>query len=201
MAEDGGTGAPATGDGGQPPASQPPAPPAGQGGPPPPADGGRNGTGGDGFDRGAWEAIASEYGGPDKVRERLGHARTWEQRAKQNRDAAEQASGLQQQLDDFAAQMAQRDERDVERAGRAATALLKASISQHGIEPDDVAELLPEPIRLLKNGDPDDEAIANYAGALAKVAGRPAPDHDQGRRSDQQPTDMNALIRRAAGRL
>ena len=39
----------------------------------------------------AWESIASEYGDPDKVRKALEHARTWEQRAKENRAGAQQA--------------------------------------------------------------------------------------------------------------
>jgi hypothetical protein len=178
----------------------------------PPADVGRNGTGTDGFDTTAWADLAKEFGTPDKLRERLGHARVWEQRAKDNYESAQQASTLQQQLaeirqqqaqqnDEFQQQLAKRDERDIERAGNTAHAQLRAALAEHGIKVDDIdKELLPDPVRLLKKGEPDDEAITKFAGALAKVAGRPTPDPDQGQRSDDTPTDMNALIRRAAGR-
>lgn len=208
MSEDGGTGAPGTGSGagqgGQqsggsgssgPPAAggQPTGEQGGQAGGAPP-DGGRNGNAGGGHDDG-WAQIAQEFGDPEQVRKRLGHARTWEERAKQNHQT------LDQQLADFRKEMAERDERDVQRSGKTALAQLKAELAQAGVKWDDVDEpLRPDPVRLLNDGEPDEDAIGKYAAALAKHAGRPTPDHDQGQRGGEGPSDMNALIRRAAGR-
>jgi hypothetical protein len=118
----------------------------------------------------------------------------------QAKGQAKAVKTVQEQMDDLRKQMADQATRDLERAGKTATAQLRAVLAEQGIKADDVADLLPDPVRLLKDGEPDDKAITKFAGALAKVAGRPTPDPDQGRRSDDTPTDMNALIRRAAGR-
>jgi hypothetical protein len=186
MSEEGGSGAPATGgttDGGT--TTAPEAPATGTTTEPSP-----------------WESIASEYGDPDKVRKALEHARTWEQRAKENRAGAQQAKTLEQQLAEFQQQMSERDERDVERSSKTALAQLKAELGQAGIKWDDVDEALrPDPMTLLKNGEPDDERIDKLAAALSRHAGRPAPDPDQGRRSSGTQgtapggSDMNELFR------
>lgn len=166
--------------------------------------GGRSGaqqTSGAGeFDQDAWAALAAEFGSPDKVRQALGHARTWEQRAKENHGRAQQAQTYEQQLADMQRQLTERDERDVQRAGKTALAQLKAELGQGGVKWDDVPEpLRPEPVRLLKDGEPDETAISAYATALTKNAGRPAPDPDLGKRGSggPAPKDMNQMFRDA----
>jgi hypothetical protein len=189
MSDDGDTGAPETGDAGQ----QPPEPTQ-------PANddtGSRNGTPAD-----PWSAIATEFGDPDEVRKRLGFARTWEQRAKDNKSAADQLPTLQQQIDRLQQDVSARDEREANRVHRAAEAQLRGALGERGVKWDDIDEVLrPDPKRLVKDGEPDDDAIEKHAAALAKNAGRPTPDTDQGQRGNgAPPTDMNAMIRRAAGR-
>lgn len=152
-----------------------------------------------GFDPEQWEALAKEIGlTPDKVREKLGHARKWEDRAKANREAADQVPQLQQQLDELRKAMADRDLKDLERAGHLAVTQVRSALAESGIRPADVEELLDviEPTRLLKDGDPSEEAINRVVNALRKAAGRPAPDPDQGRKGGRV-TDMNELFRRA----
>jgi len=147
-----------------------------------------------------WDAIASEFGDPEKVRKALEHARTWEQRAKENRAGAQQAKTLEQQLTEMQQQMSDRDKRDLERSGKTAIAQLKAELGQAGVKWDDVDEpLRPDASRLLKNGEPDDDAIARYAAALTRHAGRPVPDPDQGKKGASAPADMNSWIRQRAG--
>jgi hypothetical protein len=150
-----------------------------------------------------WRAFADEVGlSPGEVKKRLGHARTWEDRAKANKGAVEQAQTLQQQLEQLRFDLADRDQRDIERAGRLAMTQVRSALAEAGIKPDDVKDLLDEfdPLRLLKDGEPNDEAIGRIVGALRRTAGRPSADPDQGQRGDGAPQDMNALIRRAAGR-
>lgn len=156
---------------------------------------GRNG--GDGPAQSGWEQIAEEFGDPEKVRKALSHARTWEQRAKENRDGAKQAQTLEQQLDEMRQQMSVREEKDRERSAKTANAQLKAELAQAGVKWDDVDEVLrPDPLTLLKDGEPDEDRIARIAAALARQAGRPAPDPDQGRRSNGAPPgDMNEMFR------
>lgn len=178
----------------------PSAPETGQEGP----DGGNgpDSGAGNGFDSTAWQALAEETGlTPTQIKTRLGHARTWEQRAKDNKGAAEQLPTLQQQLDQMQKALADRDVRDVERAGRLAMSQVRAGLADAGIKADDVKELLNEfdPTRLLAEGEPDDEAIARFVSSLSRIAGRPTPDRDQGKTGGEVPADMNALIRRAAG--
>ena len=149
-----------------------------------------------------WKALADEVGmSPAEIKKKLGHARTWEKRATDNVEAAKQLPTLQQQLDEMKQTLAARDVRDIERAGKLAVTQVRSALSDAGIKADDVKELLDEidPSRLLKDGEPDEKAIERIVGALRKAAGRPTPDHDQGKRSSTAPTDMNALIRRAAG--
>lgn len=192
-----GTGAPADGDGQQGTTS-------GTG-----TDGTATGTGaaatsGTTDDWGAddWKAFAKESGlSVAELKKQLGHSRTWEERAKANKTAADQLPTLQQQLDEMKQTLADRDVRDVERAGKLAVTQVRSALADAGIKADDVKELLDEidPSRLLKDGEPDEKAIGRIVGALRKAAGRPTPDQDQGKRSSTAPTDMNALIRRAAG--
>jgi hypothetical protein len=161
-----------------------------------------NTTATDDWDADDWKAFAKEVGlSPQKVKERLGHARTWEQRARENKGAANQATTLQQQVEEMQRSLAERDERDVKRAGQLALTRVRSGLAESGIKADDVQELLDEldPKRLLKDGEPDDKAIGRIVGALRKAAGRPTPDPDQGKSGGKQPSDMNALIRRSVG--
>lgn len=150
-----------------------------------------------------WKALADEVGmSPAEIKRKLGHARTWEKRATDNVEAAKQLPTLQQQLDEMKQTLAERDVRDVERAGKLAVTQVRSALSDAGIKADDVAELLDEiePSRLLKDGEPDQKAITRVVGALRKAAGRPTPDHDQGKRGGTTPNDMNSLFRQMAGR-
>ena len=157
-------------------------------------DSGRNG--GDGPDLAGWEDIAKEFGDPEKVRKALSHARTWEERAKQNRAGAQQAQSLEQQVEEMRQQLAARDEKDVERSAKTAAAQLRAELGQAGVKWDDVDEVLrPDPLTLLKDGEPDDDRINRIAAALARQAGRPAPDPDQGKRGEGAPGDINEIFR------
>lgn len=191
MSTDGGTGAPATGEADQQPGNISPIDNG--------APDSRNGT--NTPDTSAWDTIAQEFGDPDEVRKKLGHARTWQTRAQQNYDTAQQVPTLQQQIEKLQQDLTQRDERDTTRAERSALAELRGALGERGVKWDDIDEMLrPDPKRLLKDGDPDDAAITKFATALAKNAGRATPDPDQGQRGGDAPTDMNAMIRRAAGR-
>lgn len=155
-----------------------------------------------GFDTAGWEALARDTGmTADQIKERLSHARTWEQRAKDNKGAADQLPTLQQQLDQVRKDLADRDVRDVERSGRLAMAQVRAGLANARVSEDDVKDLLAEidSTRLLKDGEPDEQAINRIVGALSRAAGRPVPDRDQGQRGAAPATDMNTLIRRAAG--
>jgi hypothetical protein len=134
----------------------------------------------------------ADYG---ELREKAAAAKTTQEQLDELRQQ------FTQQQDEWQQQQAKRDEQDIERAGKTAHTQLRAALLEHGIKVADIdQELLPDPVRLLKNGEPDDKAITKFATALAKVAGRPAPDPDQGQKGGDAPTDMNALIRRAAGR-
>lgn len=130
-----------------------------------------------------------------------GLARKHEGRAKQNADAASKAKTVEDQLSELRTQIADRDVAQVERSGRQALDRVHTQLAEAGIKRDDVAGLLElvDPTVLLKDGDPNDEAITKLANSLAKVAGRVQPDHDQGRKGGSAPPNMNDLIRRAAG--
>lgn len=145
-----------------------------------------------------WKAFAAEVGlTPTEVRKKLGHARTWEKRPTDNHEAAKQLPTLQQQLDQLRQEMSERDVRDVERSGRMAMTQVSSALAEAGVRADDVKDLLAEidPARLLKDGEPNDEAINRVVGALCRTAGRPTADPDQGRGGDGGPTDMNTLFR------
>jgi len=128
-------------------------------------------------------------------------SRKHEERAKANADAAAGARTVEQQLEDMRKVIADRDVADVARNGRMAMTTVQAQLAGQGFSPDDVAGLLEQidPVRLLKDGEPDDGAIKKLVESLIKVGGRSTPDRDQGQRGGNGPMDMNALIRRRAG--
>jgi len=186
MTDDGGNGAPATDDADQQPDLSTESTDSSDD---------RNGT------ENVWDTIEKEFGSPQDVRKALEHARRWEARAKQNVNAAQQVPTLQEQLAQLQQQLAERDERDSARAEKTALAQLRGALGERQVKWDDIDPILrPAGKQLLSDGEPNDELIEKLADALAKNSGRPTPDPDQGRRGDGNPTDMNALIRRAAGR-
>jgi hypothetical protein len=128
-------------------------------------------------------------------------ARKHEGRARDNAAAATQAQTLEQQIQEMRQALADRDVRDVERNQRLAMTRVEARIAEAGVKPGDVADLLAlvDPLRLLADGEPDDDAIAKVASSIARTGGRPAPDSDQGKGNGAVPANMNDLIRRAAG--
>lgn len=155
-----------------------------------------------------WRGLAEELGlTPAQVKERLGHARTWEQRAKDNRQAATQAQTLAEQVEAMRKESADRDQRDLERSMRSArTELIAALVDSDGpglSRVDAVAAI--EDIdtgRLLKDGEPDETKIASVAARLAKVAGRPVPDRDQGagNGTENGPVNMSSWLRAQGSR-
>lgn len=128
-------------------------------------------------------------------------ARKHEERARSNAQAATQAQTLEQQIQQLRGDLADRDVRDVERNQRLAMTRVEAKIAEAGVKPGDVADLLGlvDPLRLLANGEPDEDAIVKVAASIARGGGRPAPDADQGKGGGNLPPNMNDLIRRAAG--
>lgn len=152
-----------------------------------------------GPDLSAWADLAREYGDPTKVAEKLKHARTWEDRAKTNKDAADQLPTLQEQLTRLQQDLASRDERDAARTEKVALTKLEAALARHHVDFDDIDEVLrPDPKRLVKDGEPNDEVIAAFAAALAKAHGRPTADPDQGRKGGEAPQSMGDLMRAMA---
>ncbi|MEU5853949.1 hypothetical protein ABZ799_01355 [Nocardiopsis dassonvillei] len=158
---------------------------------------------GGGFDATPWQSLAEETGlSPEQIKRRLEHSRTWEQRAKENKQAATQAQTLEQQVSELREAMAQRDLADIDRNSRLAVTQVKALLAEKGVRADDVVPLLEhiDATRLLADGDVDDKAVKKLAESLARAAGRPAPDPDQGRRDGAPPADMNSMLRQMAGR-
>jgi hypothetical protein len=130
-----------------------------------------------------WRAFATEIGlSPAQVKERLGNARTWEKRAKENREGAQKASSLEQQLEELRREQADRDLRDLARATRTATTELRAELVGLGLSDADAREAIEliDKDQLIKDGEPDEKAISTVAKRLAKVSGRVTPDRDQG---------------------
>jgi hypothetical protein len=115
--------------------------------------------------------------------------------------AANQSKPLQEQLDALTAQLAAREAADVEKNGRLALAQVHTLLADNGIKREDVKGVLDrfDPVQLLADGQPDEKAIGEFATALSRVAGRAAPDFDQGKKGGE-PSDMNSMIRRMAGR-
>lgn len=130
-----------------------------------------------------WRAFAQEIGmTPAQLKDRLGHARTWEKRAKDNADGARKAQSLEQQLEEIRREQADRDLRDLARAQRTATTELRAALVGMGLSDADAREAIEliDADKLLKDGEPDEKAIEKVARSLGKVTGRATPDRDQG---------------------
>lgn len=127
-------------------------------------------------------------------------ARKHEERGKSNAEAAARAKTLEEQVAELRKAMAERDQQDITRSARMARTQVEANLVSHGFNKAAVAELLEmfDPVVLLTDGEPDDTAIDKLTKTLIKVGGRSTPDPDQGKRGGT-PTDMNTLIRRAAG--
>jgi len=181
-------------------------------------DGGQGGTGGGGTGTGG--AGATGQGG--KETDWQAHARTWEQRANADKAGREQAERERDQIKTQLEQLRQSQMTDTEKAiekareeGRTAgltesagllvEARLDAALA--GRVPDEQRKALVEALdrsRFVKDGKPDTAAITAWADQVAPKgsgAGRTGgmPDLGQGRRSEAPTTDMDALIRRAAG--
>src|SRR5918997_635160 len=116
-------------------------------------------------------------------------ARKHEGTARQRSDAASKAPELEQQVAELREQMAARDVAEVERSGRLALERVHTRLAKAGIEPGDVKGVLGriDPTVLLKDGQPNDDAITELAESLTKVAGRVSPDPDQGRKGGNAP--------------
>jgi len=166
-------------------------------------DPGKNGKDDGGFDAASWQAFAEESGlSPAELKRRLEHSRTWEKRAKENKSAADTAKTLEQQVEELRGSLAKREQADAERNAKLAMSQVKSALADKGVRMEDVKDLLAEidpAARLLDGGDVDDQAVERLAASLARAAGRPAPDPDQGRKGGTPPSDMNQLIRRASG--
>jgi hypothetical protein len=169
----------------------PPSGGSGAGTAPPPA-------GDEWADRDAWRALATELGQtPEQIRTALGHARTWEQRAKDNREAATRSTTLEQQVKDMREQLAEREAADLLAAERTAVSALRAELATLGMDRTDITDALEfvDTSRLLDKGAPDEKAIETIAAKLARVAGRPQPDRDQGANGQSGPPSMNDWVR------
>lgn len=127
-------------------------------------------------------------------------SRKHEERARSNAEAASKAKTVEEQLAELNKKLADRDAADLTRSGRLAVTQVQANLASAGFKPDDVAGLLDliDPSVLLTDGEPDKTAIDKLTKSLIKVGGRVTPDPDQGRRGGNV-TDMNSIIRRAAG--
>ncbi|MGW4487864.1 hypothetical protein ACWEOE_28950 [Amycolatopsis sp. NPDC004368] len=182
-------------------------------------DGGAQNQGGDGKNQGTGGAGSASAGtgsgsgtqGSDKaftqadvdriIADRLG-------RAKEKFDADLAAAKdsatkpLQEQLNELRKSLSDRDVRDVERNGRLAMSAVQTLLAERGIPKKDVEEVLDgiDPKKkLLKDGEPDEEAIAKFANGLARVAGRATFDPDQGQNgSGEQPQTMADFMRHMA---
>lgn len=131
-----------------------------------------------------------------------GLARKHEERAKANADAANGAKTLQERLEAMEKAAAERDVLEIQRAGRLGITQVQAKLAANGFSTEDVAGLLEliDPVILLKEGEPDDEAIEKLTASLIKVGGRTTPDPDQGRKGGEGAADMNSFLRKMAGR-
>lgn len=139
---------------------------------------------------------------PRQAAARLRNAPKWETRARENHKKAQQAETLETQVEQLRSAIAERDAREVERAAKAAMQDVRAHLRGAGVDPDDVKEILARVngVDLLKDGDVDEAEVKKLAASLLKVAGRVQPDPDQGKKGGERKPDMNALIRKAAGR-
>lgn len=132
-----------------------------------------------------------------------GLARKHEDRAKANAADASKAKTVEQQLSELQQRLSDRDAADAQKTAVLASEKLTARLVRAGLTDEDATVIAAnvDASRLVKDGSPDAKAIDELAASLAKVASRPAPDPDQGRKNGSVPADMNALIRQAAGRV
>jgi hypothetical protein len=132
--------------------------------------------------------------------ERLG--RTKQQHDADLAKARENASKpLQQQLDELTKKLNDRQTADVERNGKLALSQVYSQLAEAGVKKSDVEGLLKrfDAKALLKDGEPDDAAIAEFAKDLARTAGQIAPDLDQGQGgSGSSPQTMGDFMRQMA---
>jgi hypothetical protein len=138
-----------------------------------------------------------------------GRARTWESRAK--KDALE-LTKIKRELEQVRQSNMSEGEKAVEKArvegqqqGRseAAGLLVQARLEAALAHVDDEArDALIEGVNaarfLREDGTPDTESIKTWASKVAPKSPQ-VPDLGQGRRHASKPTDMNSIIRRAAG--
>ena len=154
-------------------------------------------------DREAWRELSTSLGlTPDQVRQQIEHARTWERRAKDNRDAQTRSQTLEQQVTQLRDQLADREAADLLQAEQTAVTALRAELSGLGMERTDIADALEfvDTSRLMKDGRPDEKAIETVAAKLARVAGRAVPDRDQGANGSNGSPSMNDWVRQQVAR-
>jgi hypothetical protein len=134
------------------------------------------------------------------ISERLGRSK--QQHENDLAKARENASKpLQEQLDAVTKRLTAREAADVERNGKLALSQVYSQLAEDGIRKSDVEGLLKrfDAKSLLKDGEPDESAIAEFAKELARTAGRIPPDPDQGQNgSGNSPQTMPDFMRRLA---
>jgi hypothetical protein len=123
------------------------------------------------------------------------HARSHENNWKR---ATGEIDGLKQQIADRDAAI---NNATTEAASTLALARLEVGLARAGMPEEAAANYVKflDPSRLLKDGKPNPEAIAQLVADLPATLRTGPPDPDQGRASNNQPRDMNQLIRRSAG--
>lgn len=119
------------------------------------------------------------------------HEAGWKQQTRLAEQRAQQLAELQAATDTVRSEAAQNIA-----AARLETALARAGMGDEQIT--NFVQFLDRG-RLLKDGQPDPEAIAAVAASIPAALRSGPPDPDQGRASDAKPLDMNAAIRRMAG--
>lgn len=147
-----------------------------------------------------WQAEAT------KLREELTKARKWEERAKENRKAADELERQRQ----AAMTETERAVAEAEARGRTAatqdfgkrlaTSEIRAAAGEAGADLTGVFDYLDLSRFVGEDGEPDSKAIKGFVDALPKRSVQPAP-LDLGQRGTPAATqDFNAVLRRAAGR-
>jgi hypothetical protein len=131
----------------------------------------------------------------DQAISRIRNAPKWEKNARDNYRKAQESGTLAEQIKAL-------QQRDLERSGRLAISQVHALLAEHDVKPGDVKGILARVngTDLLKEGEPDDDAVRELADSLLKVAGRVQADPDQGKTGGNPPESMNDFIRRQAGR-
>ena len=130
-------------------------------------------------------------------------ARKHETRAKENAAAAKAKQSVEDRIAELERELADRNVADLEHRGRLAREKVTSALAEAGVRREDVQAFLDmvDPVStLLKDGEPNEEAITALTESLKRLAGRVRPDPDQGRSGGNAPvSDMNALIRKHAG--